>query len=188
MKADDIARISDALLTLADAARDVQRLCLSVEITFGDPEPEPQPEPVFETQRGPAVIHLTDAPAPEVGAELARILARNTPSIVRQAAATEPVAAAAPDQQFTGRQWKIVHHIRALGYPGWCTPEADLMLCERLWRGVKLRAVAEGLGVDWTAARDRFHAITKPICGDNAITPQAQADILAVLRFFAEAV
>lgn len=106
------------------------------------------------------------------------------PLAAKAAPASLPVIGTVPPFDPGKPAWwrQIEAHLNALGHVSPWTPALDLALVEGLAQGTPKNLLADQLGVEVSAIKQRFIALTP-----DGVTINAQAQLLEVLRAWAEA-
>jgi len=94
---------------------------------------------------------------------------RALPAVVRRG--PPPIAAVLDDALPGQKRAAAEAHLAWLGYEAPWRPDLDLVLCDGIWRGFAVAAVAAECGVMETQAVARFRAITGPFRDDRGRLP-----------------
>ena len=76
----------------------------------------------------------------------------------------------------------IARAVDALGYPEGWTAADDVSLMEGLFLGLGLQAIGTSIGKPFGVTQGRFLALRKAAVGEGALTLDAQAALLSIVR------
>ncbi|MEH6776267.1 MAG: hypothetical protein V7668_20250, partial [Cereibacter changlensis] len=126
------------------------------------------------------------APAPvKVPAKAAAPIPKPPAPPAPKITVTAPVSAAVTAEKQAEPVWHapIDRHLTTLGYSGGWSAGLDLDLVEGLSKGIKLGMLATDLGLDTSALKSRFTALTACVRDDfGMMTIEQQKRLLTVLR------